>query len=126
MTWLILAAALELGWMPLGDFLMHDPYQSIRIAGTFYVDMEARATLFGFLFAGGEVKTFMWKMTDGYQFWPERMLYQFNAGLTWGPAELGWRHYCTHPVTPYLSNWIGEARWEGGYEEVYLRLTVGD
>jgi len=125
MNWLALAFALELGWMPMGDFLMHEPSQHIQLAGTFYVDMEARATAFGFLFVGGEVKTFVWKYDDGsYSFSPERMLYQFNAGITFGIAEVGWRHYCTHPMQTYLWSWDGPARWEGAYEELYLRLEV--
>jgi hypothetical protein len=121
MSWLVLAFALEVGWMPMGDFIMREPTAWVTTAGSFYVDMDARATVAGFLFVGGEVKTLMWKTTTGYDFSPERMLYQFNAGLAWGPAELGWRHYCTHPITPYTS-YPGPARWEGAYEELYLRL----
>jgi hypothetical protein len=125
MNWLALAFALELGWLPKGDFLMHDPSASITLAGTFYVDMEVRATAFGFLFVGGEVKTFVWKYADGgYYFTPERMLYQFNAGISRGPVEVGFRHFCIHPVQAFLLSWDGPARWEGGYEEVYLRLEV--
>lgn len=125
MTWLVLAAALEVGWMPMCDFLMHDPPAYVVTTDAFYVDMEARATAWGFLFVGGEVKTFMWKSTPGYDFSPERMLYQFNAGLTWGPLELGFRHYCTHPIMPYLWSWPGQAKWEGAYEELYLRVDTG-
>ena len=122
---MILAMALEVGWLPSGDFIMHEPTEYMEVAGTFYVDMEARATAFGFLFVGGEVKTFMWKYENGsYYFSPERMLYQFNAGLTWGSAELGWRHYCTHPMQPYLYEWKGQAKYEGSYEEVYLRIET--
>ncbi len=125
MNWLALFFSIELGWMPNGDFLMHNPPAYVTTAGSFYVDMEMRATAFGFLFIGGEVKTFMWKTTTGYDFSPERMLYQFNAGLTWGPAELGFRHYCTHPISPYTA-YPGPARYEGAYEELYLRLELGE
>jgi hypothetical protein len=124
MNWIILAFALEVGWMPQGDFLMHEPTSIVTLEGMFYVDFEARATLFGFLFAGGEVKTIMWGVGwNNYS--PERMLYQFNAGIRLDPLELGWRHYCTHPMWTYLQSWNGTARWEGSYEEVYLRLEIG-
>jgi len=123
MNWLVLAMALEVGWMPLGDFVMREPPGFVSVTGSFYVDMEARATAFGFLFVGGEVKTFMWHYEGEYSFAPERMLYQFNAGVTWGPVEIGYRHFCTHPISVYLS-WPGKALYEGAYEEVYLRLET--
>lgn len=127
MNWLVLAMALEVGWMPQGDFLMHEPDQYLNVAGTFYVDMEARATAFGFLFAGGEVRTFMWKYDDGgYRFDPERMLYQFNIGVTHGPVEVGGRFFCTHPMQTYLFKWEGTAKWEGAYSELYFRLEFLD
>lgn len=124
MNWIILAAALEVGWMPLGDFVMHDPPSQISITGSFYVDMEVRAEVFDHLFLGGEVKTLMYKIGDGYYFMPERMLYQFTAGIFVDNFEIGIRHYCTHPIQPYLWQWNGPARWEGSYEEVYLRVGV--
>jgi hypothetical protein len=85
--------------------------------------MDARATAWGFLFVGGEVKTLMYKTLAGYDFSPERMLYGFNAGVKWGAVELGFRHFCTHPISPYTS-YPGPALYEGGYEEVYLRLET--
>jgi len=131
MNWLALFFALELGWMPSGDFLMYDPPSIVSVTGSLYVDMEARATAFGFLFAGGSVKTFMWAHDGGYSFMPFRLLYEFEAGATLGPVEVGFRHYCTHPQWVYLwayqwwdARYGQAARWEGAYEEVYLRLEV--
>jgi hypothetical protein len=125
MSWIVLAFALEVGWMPQGDFLMHEPTSIVTLQGMFYVDLDARITLWGSTFVGGEVKTIMWK-GERYSFSPERMLYQFNAGIKLDPLELGWRHYCTHPMWTYLQSWKGTARWEGAYEEVYLRLEIGE
>lgn len=129
MTWLILAMALEVGWMPQGDFVMYDPPSIVTVTGSFYTELEARATAWGFLFAGGSVKTFVWLYDGAYTFAPERSLYNFEAGVTLGPVEVGWRHFCTHPTWTYLWSYrLGDAqygqaaRWEGSYEEVYLRL----
>lgn len=124
MQWIVLAAALELGWMPMGDFVMHEPQGWASTTGSFYVEMDARVVICDILFVGGEVKTLMYKTPDGYSFWPERMVYEFSAGVTFGPAEIGWRHMCTHPIIPYLREWPGLARWEGAYEEVYLRVDT--
>jgi hypothetical protein len=122
MTWLAFLFALEVGYMPVGDFVMHDPPGYVCLDESFYVHFDAEVVLFKYGFVGGSIKTFMWKTADSYQFCPERDLYEFKVGLRFDHVELGWRHYCTHPVMPYLNSWLGGAKWEGGYEEVYLRL----
>lgn len=131
MNWIALAFALELGWMPNGDFLMYDPPSFVSVAGSYYTELEMRATAFGFLFVGGSVKSFVWLYEGEYTFAPERELYEFEAGLTRGPLEVGFRHYCTHPMWPYLwayqhgdAGYGQAARYEGAYEELYLRLEV--
>lgn len=131
MTWLVLAAALEVGLLPMGDFLMYDPPSTVSITGTIYTELEARATAWGVLFVGGEVRTFAWAVDGSYSFTPFRLLYQFEAGFTLGPLEIGFRHYCTHPQWVYLwayrygdAIYGQQARWEGAYEEVYLRLET--
>lgn len=131
MNWLALFFALELGWMPAGDFLMYDPPSIVSVTGSFYTELEAQVTAWDMLFVGGEVRTFVWATEGSYSFMPFRLLYEVEAGLTLGPVEIGFRHFCTHPQWVYLwaYQWgdaaYGQAaRWEGSYEELYLRLEV--
>ncbi len=132
MHWLALFFALEAGWMPAGDFVMYDPPSMETVAGSFYTEFEARVTAWGFLFVGGSVKTFVWLYEGEYTFAPERSLYSLEAGVKFGPVEVGFRHYCTHPTWIYLwafrygdAEYGQAARWEGAYEEVYLRFEMG-
>ena len=117
--------------MPMGDFLMYEPPSVVSVTGTVYTELEARATAWGVLWVGGMVRTFAWDQAGTYSFMPFRLLYQFEAGVTLGALEVGFRHYCTHPQWVYM--WALQsqeptygqgARWEGAYEEVYLRIET--
>lgn len=110
--------------MPAGDFRMHDPPGHVSFEDSFYVHLEAEAVFFDSLFFGGSIRTFMWHVQNSYVFYPERDLYEFRAGVRLSSMELGFRHFCTHPVMPYLGLDTEQTRWEGGYEEVYLRLQT--
>lgn len=133
MNWILLWFALEVGYMPQGDMLMYESPSFITTAGMFYTSLETRATLGRVIFLGGMAKTFVFSTEGSLSFWPERMLYGFEAGINLGPnLELGFRHFCTHPMFPYV--WAGRsedptyangALWEGAYEEVYMRLEGG-
>jgi hypothetical protein len=84
--------------------------------------MESRVYLWDMLFAGGRLEVYDWPDGSGASFWPNRVGFNIEAGLRWGIAEIGWRHYCTHPVIPLFYVPIENRRWEGSYEEIYIRL----
>ena len=129
MTWLAFFFALELGWLPSGEFAMYElgPFADIfPVRYTAYTDLEAEVELFGHVFAGGGVRTSIWKLDDGgYAFWPFNAVYRFYVGVRAGPLELGFRHFCLHPVVPYfgLAGGLYRAAWEGAYEELYVRVS---
>lgn len=122
---LTLWMALEAGYQPLGDLAM---YEQARLYSerSFYLEMQARVTIAHTLFVGGEVTTYMSPLSLNN--WdPTRMLYQFNAGLRVDGIEVGFRHYCTHPVMTYLP-WrrLGRQYWEGAWEQIYARVEIGE
>ncbi len=101
---------------------MLDEYYPVEY--TAYAELEAEVVLFNMLFAGGGVRTSVWQLEDtGYALWPHKAVYQFNAGLRIGVVEMGWRHYCMHPVIPYFKLAKPLPIWEGAYDEVYLRIS---
>lgn len=121
MSWLALAFALELGVLPMNGWVMYDPPALVFEAPEFYQQLEARAILWDHLFAGGKVRIYDWMREDG-GFWPSQGAFTFEAGLSFRGLELGFRHYCTHPILPYLEYVPAGVKWEGAYQEIYLRL----
>lgn len=124
---LALSGWLLLGWLPRGGLVVYDPPACIDVGGSFLVEIGAEAS-WGPLFAGGSLQVPVWKDAGQLSFWPTQLVSATDIGLELGPARLGWRHTCAHPVMPYLPFWQGNQLvpgWDSYTDLVYLRLSVG-
>lgn len=121
MNWLIFLFALEVGFLPQGDFIMYEKLELVPVRYSAYTDLQAEIVIGNLFFIGGGVKTGVW-YHDGYTFFPHRASYNFQAGIRRGMVEAGWRHYCFHPITPFFEFIDYRAIWEGAYDEIYLRI----
>ncbi|MBA7525413.1 hypothetical protein ES705_17564 [subsurface metagenome] len=125
MSWLALFFILELGYLPNGYqeiYLITNFVDEVEMKGEFYIDFNAEVTLFDLFFIGGGVKTYIWKYNFSYTFWPNTAGYSLIAGINLGILEIGFRHYCYHPVLPWTEYINFDLQWEGAYEEIYVRL----
>jgi hypothetical protein len=122
MNWLALVFALEIGILPNNGWIMYDPFEELLPAPEFYQQLETRAVLWDHLFIGGQIRIYDWLTKGELNFWPSHASFLWEGGLSFGMLELGWRHFCTHPILPYLEYIPRGNRIEGGYDEVYLRL----
>ncbi len=121
MNWIIFFFALEIGWLPIDSLKMYEQPMSYQSNQSGYIQFESEVELFKHLFVGGSIRTYISKNKNSYDFWPTRDGYMFYTGLRYDILEIGFRHYCTHPVVPwdYQFNPI----WEGAYEEIYFRIS---
>ncbi len=126
MNWIALLFALEIGMMPSGYIESYDrmPPTEYELTGAYYVDMQADVLLYDLFFIGGRTKIYMKKRTDTISFSPDTAEFAFNAGIRAGILEIGFRHYCMHPIVPWLYQSGGTLKWEGSYEEIYVRLET--
>jgi hypothetical protein len=124
MTWIALIFALELGFLPNGDLIMYEQLDLVPVQYSVYTDLQAEIEIFDLFFIGGGVWTGAW-YHGGYTFWPHRSIYSFHVGLRWKGIEAGWRHNCFHAQTPYFGFGILDykAIWEGGFDQVYIRIS---
>jgi len=120
MNWLLFIFALEAGIIPTDIFVIYQVSHEEIHDQSIYIQFEAEIELFKILFVGGSIRTYAWKEIENISFWPWRDGYLFNAGLRYKILELGFRHYCTHPIIPY--QYPAQMNWEGAYEEIYLRV----
>ena len=122
MQWLVFIFALEAGFVPTNNWVMHETDYYMQEQNQYYVEFAIEAELFEYAFVGGTVKT---RMYDGAKYFsPFTDEYMFNAGLRFDMLELGFRHFCTHPVIPYIQSNGADINYEGGYEEIYFRIEV--
>jgi hypothetical protein len=124
MSWLALAFALEIGVLPNNVWTTYDPPATVIERPEFYQQFEARVMLWQCLFAGGSMRIYDWMEEGQLNFKPNGAAFTFEVGLSFKSLEFGFRHWCgVHPITPYLEQTPARVGPEGGYEEVYLKLT---
>ncbi len=125
MNWLVILYFIELGYSPFYDNLNSLPTEvkHIRNESVLYITLDAEIQLFNSVFIGGAVKTYFQDDTTDYSYLPFEADYLFKAGLRFGPLELGFRHFCLHPVRPYEMYYQPQGSTDGSYEEFYIRIS---
>jgi hypothetical protein len=124
MSFLAFIFAVELGWLPAGGFAAYQAPEFIEPAGSFYTDLQAGVVAWNHFYITGGLKTYAWKQGTEWTFWPHSTLYDFGAGLLWGPVQVGWRHFCFHPVMPCSILYDAELKAEGAWDEVFVKVNV--
>ncbi len=125
MSWIALFFALEVGLLPNGFIDTYvDEGRTLLIQNSEYLSLETELTFFNFLFVGGAVKTYMYRYSGVKDFFPSTVEYDLGLGVRFKSVELGFRHYCTHPIVPWLYRREVSPQWEGSYEELYIRVEV--
>ena len=121
MNWLILLYFLELGYAPYyGSLNGSEKFQDQNI---FYINVETEIVVLGRLFFGGTVKTYINDKPGDYKFSPFEADYLFKAGLRYKNIEVGFRHFCLHPVRPMEMYYEPQGSNDGSYEEFYIRIS---
>ena len=124
MNWLILLYFIELGYSPFYQSLnVMEESSRINAENIYYITLDAEIVILDHLFIGGAVKTYFQDQKDNYTYFPFESDYLFKAGLRFGPLELGFRHFCLHPVRPYEMYYQPQGSTDGAYEEFYIRIS---
>ena len=121
MTWLILLYFIELGYSPFYGSLNTNDY--LQDQNIYYINMDAEVIILDHLFIGGAVKTYFNDKSDSYMFSPFEADYLFKAGLRYKNIEIGFKHFCLHPVRPYEMYYQPQGSTDASYEEFYIRIS---
>lgn len=91
----------------------------------FYADFNTRIYFLDFLFFGGDMRCNFYKNNiDFIYFVPDMMTFKFSTGLKFSNFEIGFNHYCLHPVIPYFNQQQNiKVLFEGAYEEIYIKFS---
>ena len=124
MNWLILLFAFEIGFAPTYDSenVVVSENSIIINEDIFYTSFEVEAIIYDYLFVGGSVKTYVQDMKLSKTFYPFELDSFFNAGLRYKNIELGFKHFCLHPVRPYEMYYEPQGSNNAAYEEFYIRI----
>lgn len=121
LAWLILSAAFELGGFTGGAVYDYDRLDGAAYAPPLYTTFSGEAQA-GPAFVRGSVETVFFRVDDRGR--PFDAIYTFGAGLYLGPLELGWSHFCAHPVESVGAS--SYQRLSGEADRIYLRASFGN
>lgn len=135
--WLSGTIGFEVGYLPNSTFFIYNVKDPKYIIGndetltmdksfkhSIYTDFDIHLVLFDYFFIGGSSKISMLSSEGSYTFFPNTALFRFDAGVEIESWMLGFRHYCMHPIMPYVSFYSYELDYEGSYEELYIRFEA--
>jgi hypothetical protein len=120
MSWIALIFALEFGMVPSEIHAEYWPdYDVLYRNQGLYGTLEARVELFNFLFVGGDIEAAMVGLSfDSYK--PSGVSFNFEAGMFFGPVQVGYIHNCKHPaVSTYEVHWPWR---QSSHDRVYVRI----
>ena len=129
--WLALLFAIEFGILPQGQFNQYNvnqTYQKNLLDLDMYLDFNARFIFFDLVYIGGDTKIFATKRSDRIlDFNSTSLATVFFAGIKYNfdedtSIDLGFRHFCQHPIVTYMYETTPSLIWEGFYEEIYIRF----
>jgi len=118
--------ALELGLQPFGHLVMNQTNaerEDIIAVPSLYVAMDAGVLLFDVGYITGGIVTQFWKLDEGVFFTPDQAEYHIDIGVKWRGVSVGFRHYCIHPIVPFIGGKALRVIWEDSYEQIYLRIA---
>lgn len=113
----------EAGSIPQTPVLMLSRDWSLPYVSVFYIAGEVTIVQ-NWLFVRGNIKTVMTMINDAFYFDPIEVDYNATVGMVFDSLEMGFRHFCCHPIITYIKQ--GEnitTNYEGYYEELYIRLS---
>ena len=112
----------ELGYMPQSQVYTYTEQQEIIDSSKqLYTELGIRMYLWDTFYVGGAVKTHMWIAGFG-NFFPHKTDYLFEFGVIWGVLEIGFRHWCKHPVVPYLHQMGNFDTVDEVHETIFIRM----
>lgn len=121
LSWLILSAAIELGGFCNGTVYDFDNMQGSPPSPPLYTTLSVDAQA-GPFFVTGLTETVYF--LDEFGGRPFDATYSVGAGLRFGNIELGWSHFCVHPVE-ICGGPVFYQRFAGEADRVYLRASIG-
>ena len=124
MNFIIITFALKLAFVPCHiDLLYSNDYRVDKsyTENYYYIEGFIQADLFNIFFIRGIVNIPLLKANDDIDFFPINLGSVFSAGIYYNIFELGYTHYCIHPVIPsyYMNHAI---KYEGFHGEFYLQI----
>jgi len=106
-------------------------YEKVDMENAYDINFSIDICYKNLLFINGGINCFFHKKKKKLDFFPDCDMYRIAAGIRYEFMEIGYEHFCYHPVFPFSSgrDWndeplINTTILEGGYDKLYLKIEV--
>ena len=114
---------IEAGYIPQSQIFTYAAPETefLEENNLFYTDLGATLFFWNVLYIGGSVKTYVWPLATG-NWSPHKTDYLFKIGAVFGILEIGFRHWCKHPMMPYLYTHGDFNTVDEVHEEIFIKF----
>lgn len=115
--------SIEFGFLPIDNFELHQTWKTENY-NNYYMENTIELSIYDIFYLGGDTRITASNINIK-NFYLSEIWFNFFLTLKFKGFEIGFRHFCEHPLMPYISkNGIGEIIAEGAYEEIYIKYTA--
>jgi len=117
---------LNFGIIPNGHLKLYESRNNIRNEMSMFGDFNIEARMFNnHFFYGIDSKIFIWKTDSGYDFSPDRIDFLFFTGIRFNEhLEIYWKHFCQHPIIPWINSGYDYSIFESSYNEIGIQFKT--
>lgn len=123
MNFIIITFALKLAFVPMQSNIFPEDFSFTRsnTENYFYTEFNIDIEIKKVFFISGKINVPMFYLTDYFSFYPFALGSLFSTGFKYSIFEVGYSHYCIHPVIPlYFMN--HSIQYEGVHDEIYIEI----
>ena len=121
MKWFILYAALKFSWIPNSSYYHMITREGMEDRQDYSITVEMELSFYkDMFFIGGNIFIPMYTNSK-INFKPTSLGSLFYTGIRYEFIEIGYSHYCEHPISAWQSNY--RLNYEFVYDEIYLELS---
>lgn len=101
-------------------------YEKLELDSAYYIQFGIDLYFYNLFFINGSINNLFHAKKNELRFYPDCDQYRIALGVRYKYIEIGYEHFCFHPIFPFSSNGQEEnnAILEGGYDKYYINFEI--
>lgn len=103
-------------------------YEKLELDSAYYIEFGIDLLFYDLVFIHGSINNLFHAKKNELSFYPDCDKYRVAAGIRYNYIEIGFEHFCFHPIFPYSGNdrENNNVILEGGYDKFYINFEISN